>query len=54
MSKDVMNMIKIMSEKYSQTIIMVTHDEGIAQFADRIIKIKDGKIVREENFKNKI
>lgn len=54
MSKDVMNMIKIMSEKYSQTIIMVTHDESIAQFADRIIKIKDGKIVREETFKSKI
>lgn len=45
MSKDVMNMLKIISEKYSQTLIVVTHDESIAQLVDRVIHIRDGKIM---------
>lgn len=45
MSKDVMNMLKVISEKYSQTLIVVTHDESIAQLADRVIHIRDGKIM---------
>ena len=45
MSKDVMNMLKVISEKYSQTLIVVTHDESIARLADRVIHIREGKIM---------
>lgn len=44
-SQDVMGLLKITSEKYSQTIVMITHNEEIAQMADRIIRIEDGRIV---------
>lgn len=41
---DVMNLIKTMAKQHSQTIVMVTHDRRLADFADRIIHILDGKI----------
>lgn len=44
-SQDVLGLLKITSEKFHQTIIMITHNEEIAQLADRIIRIEDGKIV---------
>ena len=44
-SQDVMSLLKVTSEKFSQTIVMITHNEEIAQMADRIIRIEDGKIV---------
>ena len=44
-SQDVMGLLKITSEKYNQTIVMITHNEEIAQMADRIIRIEDGRIV---------
>lgn len=44
-SQDVLGLLKITSEKFSQTIVMITHNEEIAQMADRIIRIEDGKIV---------
>ncbi len=44
-SLDVIGLLKITSEKYRQTIVMITHNEEIAQMADRIIRIEDGKIV---------
>ena len=40
-----MALLKITSEKFAQTIVMITHNEEIAQMADRIIRIEDGKIV---------
>ena len=43
-SQDVMALLKITSEKFAQTIVMITHNEEIAQMADRIIHIEDGKI----------
>ncbi len=43
-SQDVMALLKITSEKFAQTIVMITHNEEIAQTADRIIHIEDGKI----------
>lgn len=43
-SQDVLSLFKISSEKFSQTIVMITHNEEIAQLADRIIQIEDGKI----------
>ena len=44
-SQDVMSLLKITSQKFSQTIVMITHNEEIAQMADRIIRIEDGRIV---------
>ena len=43
-SQDVMGLLKITSQKFAQTIVMITHNEEIAQMADRIIHIEDGKI----------
>ena len=43
-SQDVMALLKITSEKFTQTIVMITHNEEIAQTADRVIHIEDGKI----------
>ena len=43
-SQDVMSLLKITSEKFAQTIVMITHNEEIAQLADRIIRIEDGTI----------
>ncbi|MEN8904631.1 MAG: ABC transporter ATP-binding protein [Clostridiales bacterium] len=44
-SQEVLGLIKITSEKYHQTVVMITHNEEIAQMADRIIHIEDGVIV---------
>lgn len=44
-SQDVLSLMKVTSDKYKQTIVMITHNEEIAQLADRIIRIEDGKIV---------
>ena len=44
-SQDVLSLLKVTGEKFSQTIVMITHNEEIAQLADKIIRIEDGKIV---------
>ena len=44
-SQDVLGLLKVTSQKFSQTIVMITHNEEIAQMADRIIRIEDGRIV---------
>ncbi|MDQ0050004.1 putative ABC transport system ATP-binding protein [Paenibacillus polymyxa] len=44
-SLDVMGLIKVSSQQFRQTMVMITHNEEIAQMADRIIRIEDGKIV---------
>ena len=44
-SQDVMSLLKVTSEKFSQTIVMITHNEEIAQMANRIVRIEDGRIV---------
>lgn len=44
-SQDVLGLLKVTSKKFSQTIVMITHNEEIAQLADRIIRIEDGCIV---------
>ena len=43
-SQDVLGLLKITSQQYAQTIVMITHNEEIAQLADRIIRIEDGRI----------
>ena len=45
-SQDVLSLLKVTSQKFAQTMVMITHNEGIAQTADRIIRIEDGRIVR--------
>ena len=45
-SQDVLSLLKVTSEKFGQTIVMITHNEEIAQMADRIIHIEDGCIFR--------
>jgi len=44
-SQDVMGLLKVTSSKFVQTIVMITHNEEIAQMADRILRIEDGRIV---------
>ena len=44
-SQDVLSLLKVTSQKFAQTIVMITHNEEIAQMADRIIRIEDGCIV---------
>lgn len=44
-SQDVLGLLKVTSEKFSQTIVMITHNEEIAQLADRIVRIEDGRIL---------
>lgn len=46
-SHDVMGLFKLAAKKFQQTIILITHDHDIAQLADRIVHIEDGKIVKD-------
>jgi len=46
-SQDVLNLLKMTSSRFKQTIMMITHNEHIAQLADRIIHIEDGKILSD-------
>ena len=47
-SQDVLNLLKVTGQKFAQTILMITHNEEIAQMADRIIRIEDGRIVTRQ------
>lgn len=40
-----LGLLKVSGQKFSQTIVMITHNEEIAQLADRIVRIEDGRIV---------
>lgn len=51
-SADIINLLKKSNRDFNQTLIMVTHDNNIAEQADRIIEISDGQIVRDEVIKN--
>lgn len=44
-SQDVLGLLKVTGEKFGQTIVMITHNDEIAQLADRIIRIEDGRIL---------
>ena len=46
-SQDVLSLLKVTSQKFAQTLVMITHNEEIAQMADRIIRIEDGRIVSQ-------
>lgn len=47
-SQDVLSLLKVTGQKFTQTIVMITHNEEIAQMADRIIRIEDGRIVTRD------
>ncbi|OUQ43778.1 ABC transporter ATP-binding protein [Gemmiger sp. An120] len=44
-SQDVLGLMKVTGQKFAQTMVMITHNEEIAQTADRIVRIEDGRIV---------
>ena len=44
-SQDVLSLMKTTGQKFAQTMVMITHNEEIAQLADRIVRIEDGRIV---------
>ena len=44
-SQDVLGLMKVTGQKFAQTMVMITHNEGLAQMADRIVRIEDGRIV---------
>ena len=44
-SQDVLGLMKVTGQKFGQTMVMITHNEEIAQLADRIVRIEDGRIV---------
>ena len=46
-SQDVLSLMKVTGQRFGQTMVMITHNEEIAQMADRIIRIEDGRIVRQ-------
>ncbi len=49
-SQDVIGLLKVLSKQYQQTLIVITHDNDIAQMADRIVQIADGKIDKGSGF----
>lgn len=49
-SQDVLGLLKATSTQFHQTIIMITHNEQIAQLADRVIHIADGKVIRRPDY----
>lgn len=46
-SDEVVGLLKMSAQKYSQTLVMITHDQDIAQIADRILVIEDGEVVEQ-------
>lgn len=47
-SSDVLGLLKVTSQKFKQTLVMITHNKELAQLADRIIRIEDGKIIQRK------
>lgn len=47
-SEEIVSLLRLSNKKFNQTVIIITHDEKIALEADRIIKIDDGKIIKDE------
>lgn len=47
---DVIGLMKVLAKKYQQTLIVITHDMDIAQMADRIVHLQDGKILKGSDF----
>lgn len=50
-SRDIVDLLKLSNKKYKQTLILITHDNNIAEEADRVITIQDGRIIKDEKLK---
>jgi putative ABC transport system ATP-binding protein len=50
---EIASLLRDVTKKYDRTVVMVTHDPRIAAYADRIVFLKDGKIVDETNLERK-
>ena len=46
-SQDVLGLMKVTSQRFGQTMVMITHNEEIAQLADRIVRVEDGRVVTQ-------
>ena len=46
-SQDVLGLMKVTSQRFGQTMVMITHNEEIAQLADRVVRVEDGRIVTQ-------
>ncbi len=46
-SEEIISLLKVSNLKYKQTLIVITHDEKIANEADRVIRIEDGRIISD-------
>lgn len=44
-TQEVLGLLKLTSERFHQTIVMITHNEALAQLCDRVIHVEDGKII---------
>ncbi len=53
-SQDVLGLLKITGQQFHQTIVMITHNEEIAQLADRILRIEDGKILSDSQMRSSL
>lgn len=47
-SAEILELLRLSNQRYNQTVLLITHDEGIALSADRIIAVEDGRIVKDE------
>ena len=50
-SRDIVDLLKLSNKKYKQTLILITHDNNIAEEADRVITIQDGRIIKDEKLR---
>ena len=50
-SEEIISLLKVSNLKYKQTLIVITHDEKIANEADRVIRIEDGRIISDTDKK---
>ena len=46
-SQDVLGLMKVTSQRFGQTMVMITHNEEIAQLADRVVRVEDGRVVTQ-------
>ncbi len=53
-SKEILQLIEEVNQKYGNTVIMVTHNEAIRRMADHVIKLRDGKIRHDDRITDKI
>ena len=51
-SKEILNLIETVNQRYGNTIIMVTHNDAIKDMADRVVKLRDGMI--RKNYRNEV